>query len=128
MSIMLINVIGFSLCAGVVAVNTIALYKETQKEKEDAFNEVSPESINLNAEVLGLSVEMVRWGLEFVDSKTDAIFDNPTVKKLSWKIIKPFQIEPDGHYLKSPAQAAWNGYETKEDVPVYRLGKFEMYI
>ena len=130
MSILLIHTIGFSLCAGVVVANVIALYKESQKEVE----EVSPGDVNLNAEVLGLTIEMARWGMDYVESKTDALFDSQTVKELSHKILDPFQVEPDGHYFKSAhvdhiaEESSWHGYEEKEDVPVYRLGEFQMFI
>lgn len=127
-SILLINTIGFALCAGVVVANVFGLYKKSQKD----VDLVSPEDVSLNAEVLGLSIEMARWGLDFVESKTDDLFENSPAQKLTWKILEPFQIEPDGHYFKSAhyeqIQEEWNGYETKEDVPVYRLGKFEMFI
>lgn len=130
MSILLIHTIGFSLCAGVVVANVIALYKESQKEVE----EESPGDINLNAEVLGLTIEMARWGMDYVENKTDALFDSQTVKELSHKILEPFQVEPDGHYFKSAhvdhisEESSWHGYEEKEDVPVYRLGEFQMFI
>lgn len=133
MSILLIHTIGFTLCAGVVVANVLALYKESQKENV-VPNEVSPGSVNLNAEVLGLSIEMTRWGMDYVESKTDALFDNQTVKELSHKILEPFQVEPDGHYFKSahidhiPEESSWHGYEEKEDVPLYRLGEFQMFI
>lgn len=131
MSILLINTIGFSLCAGVVVANAFALYKKSQTITEDV-DLVSPNEVSLNAEVLGLSIEMARWGIEYVESKTDNLFDHSPVQKLSWKILEPFQIEPDGHYFKSAhyekAKEEWDGYETKEDIPVYRLGQFEMFI
>lgn len=132
MSILLIHTIGFSLCAGVVVANVIALYKESQKEV-DVNEEVSPGNVNLNAEVLGLSIEMARWGMDYVESKTDAFFDSQTVKELSHKILEPFQVEPDGHYFKSAhidhiEESSWHGYEEKQDVPIYRLGEFQMFI
>lgn len=128
MSILLIHTIGFTLCTGIVAANAIALYKKSQKET----NTTSPGDVSLNAEVLGLTIEMARWGMDFVETKTDSLFENQTVQELSHKVFDPFKIEPDGHYFKSPnyeqIQEEWNGYEEIEDVPIYRLGKFEMYI
>ena len=127
---MLINIIGFSISASVrpktLAIALMAVFGGYPEE--DYTGEVSPEPRNINADILGLGVEMVGHGLESVDRKTDFIFDNPVSKWLSWKIIDPFQLQPDGHYFKSRADIAWEGYETEEDVPVFRTGKFEMLI
>ena len=131
MSIVLINVIGFSISTLVIVTGAISLYKESQKEEpeEDYIDGVSPEPRNINADVLGLSVEIARYGIEAVERKTDALFENRAIKNLSWKLLEPFQIQPDGNYFKSPAAVAWEGYDTEErEIPVYRLGKFEMLI
>ncbi|MDX1769903.1 MAG: hypothetical protein R3328_00110 [Planococcaceae bacterium] len=129
MSIVLIHTIGFSLCAGVVVANVFGLYKKSQKE----VDLVSPGEVSLNAEVLGLSIEMARWGLDFVESKTDNLFDNQTVKELSHLVLDPFKVEPDGNYFKSAhiehvLESSWHGYEEKEEIPVFHRGEFQMFI
>lgn len=129
-SITLINIIGFSVSVAVIAFGVKSNYGESQMEEseENYIEEVSPTKQNITAEVLGLTVEIAKYGLESADRKIDVLFENRVSKWLRWKIIERFQVEPDGFYLKSRAEVAWEGYKTEQDVPVYRAGKFEMFI
>jgi hypothetical protein len=131
----LINVIGFAVTSAVIALGVKSTYEASQidegeddESEEDYIEEVSPIKQNLTAEVLGLTVEIAKYGLESADRKVDVIFDNPIAKWIKWQTIERFQLEPDGFYFKSRAEQEWNGYYAEQDVPVYKAGKFEMYI
>lgn len=87
---------------------------------------------SLAADAFGVVKEMFLFGLEEADRKTDSMFESRISKWLSWKLLEPLQLQPDGHYLKSHAaieyETEWEGFETQEDEPKIKLGKFEMEI
>lgn len=87
---------------------------------------------SLAADAFGVAKEIFLFGLEEAERKTDRVFESRLSKWLSWKLLSPLQLQPDGHYFKSHAtiefENEWQGFETQEDAPKIKLGKFEMEI
>lgn len=126
----IVHAIGFTLLSTIVTAAVIDLYKRSQENlpEEWEIDEDEEKEPTIGADLLWLGIESSKIGLQSADKVTDKVFNNPVASWLSWKVIEPFQLQPDGKYLKSRAELAWEGYETDEDVPVYRPGKFEMQI
>lgn len=128
----IIHTIGVTLSVAIITVYVTDLYKRSQEDNDPDELDLEDDEEReptIGADLLWLGLEASKVGLQSVEDKTDKLFDSKVSKWLSWKIIEPFQLEPDGEYLKSRADVAWEGYgEDEGEIPVYRLGKFEMYI
>lgn len=125
----IIHAIGFTVLSTIVTAAVVDLYKRSQEDVEEwEVDEEEEKEPTIATDLMWLGTEISKVGLQSVEDKTDKVFDSKVSKWLSWKIIEPFQLVPDGGYLKSRADAAWEGYKPDGEIPVYRLGKFEMYI
>lgn len=77
-------------CGTILTIGAKSVYDNSQiavVEDED--------NLNVVAEVVGLGIEIVGYGLDVAEDKTDKVFD---LGAPDW--IKSLQVKPDDRYLK----------------------------
>lgn len=99
-SIGLINVIGFLTCGTILTIGAKSVYDNSQIVVVD-----DEDNLNVVAEVVGLGIEIVGYGLDVAEDKTDKVFD---LDAPDW--IKSLQVKPDDRYLKSHATNTLESY------------------
>lgn len=127
MSILLINVCGFVACSAVVIIGAKSVYHASQivPAKEDYLVEIPLEDRNITADVVGLGVEIVGYGLDTAVDVAERLFDS----RLLYWLLDTFsflQFKPDGVLFKYK-----NGYYEdfggwQDEAPRVKPDHFEM--
>jgi hypothetical protein len=126
---LLINAVGFLCCSAVVMLGVKSVYAESQIQPDpnDYPENIPLENRNITADVVGLGVEIVGYGLDRLDDATEKVC---TADSTRWirNMFKPMQFKPDGMYFKNANGESeyWDGYG--DDEPKTQPGKFEMEI
>jgi hypothetical protein len=111
---LLINTVGFVACSAVAVIGIKSVYHASQVEQyeEDYDVEIPLEERNITADVVGLAVEIVRFGLYVIEDFTDKLFDSRLANWLRG-LYPPETDEEDD----------FPGWE--DEAPRFKPGKFE---
>lgn len=114
MNMLLIHTVGFVACSAVVVIGVKSVYHASQVEQyeEDYDVEIPLEERNITADLVGLGVEIVRYGLCVLEDFTDRLFDSRLVDWLCG-LYQPETDEEDD----------FPGWE--DEAPRFKPGKFE---
>ena len=114
MSILLINICGFAACSAVVVIGAKSVYHASQiVPAEEDYDVVTPlEERNITADVVGLGVEIVRYGLDIIEDFTDKLFDSRLANWLRGLYLSEADDEDD-----------FEGWE--DEAPKFKPGKYE---
>ena len=125
MSILLINVVGFTACSAVVGLYGMSMYKQSKIEAvTDTYDGVLPE-YDLQTEAIGLGIQMVGSAADVVGDVTEKLFDSSLSHKMR-NLFGRFQIEADGEYFRFRSGKDWDGYG--DEAPKVKPGKFDIQI
>ncbi|WP_019413434.1 hypothetical protein [Paenisporosarcina sp. TG20] len=102
-SIGLINVIGFLTCGTILSIGAKSVYDNSKIVVVEEDN-IKGDNQHVVAEVVGLGIEIVGYGLDVAEDKTDKVFN---LSAPDW--IKSLQVKPDNRYLNSYATNTLEG-------------------
>ncbi len=127
MSILLINTVGFVVCSAIVVIGAKSVYHASQvvPYEEDYDVEIPLEDRNITADVVGVGVEIARFGNDVVESLQEKIFDSRPVDWIRI-VLEHFQLKADGEYFryKEGQEDEFEGWA--EDSPNFNPGKHEV--
>lgn len=127
MSILLINVVGLATCSAVAIIGVKSVYHTSQivQEEEDYLVEIPLNERNVTADVVGLGVEVVGYGMDVAGDISERLFDS---RLFTWlrDLFSRFAIKADGKYFKFK-DGHEDNFEGWYDEPIkIKPGKFEM--
>lgn len=129
MSILLINTLGLVACTVVVVAGVKSVYRNSQAipPEEDYEVEIPLSERNITADIVGLGVEIVGFGIDVLEDVSEKMLETGPSNWLRER-FSGLQVKPDGHYLKfrNGDPNEWNGY--CDETPKSKPGKFEMEI
>jgi hypothetical protein len=125
-SIVLINICGFLACSAVVVIGAKNVYRASQivPAEEDYDVDIPLEDRNITADVVGLGVEVVGYGLDCAVDVAEKLFDSTPSHWLR-DMFTPFQLKADGKYFKykDGQEEDFEGWE--DEAPKFKPGKYE---
>lgn len=112
------------ICATVTGLTVLTYGKiMLDKSKVECITETydeKPVEYSIQAETIGLGIQIVGYGFDRVDEMTDKVINSSFL----YRIFDRLGIESEGEYFHFGSNREWSGYG--DDVPIVKPGKYDI--